>query len=99
VPADWVRESVSLDLSNHQSDYYPNEWGQEIYSGGIGYYNFMWYGRLRDGQPSNIAAEGDHGQFIYVSPANDLILVRNGTSYGDSSTQWMDAFYTAVNDL
>jgi CubicO group peptidase (beta-lactamase class C family) len=99
VSADWVQQSVSLDPSNHQSDYYPNEWGQEIYSGGSGYYNFMWYGRLRDGQPSDFAAEGDHGQLIYVSPANDLIIVRNGTSYGDSSSLWMDAFYTAAGDL
>jgi CubicO group peptidase (beta-lactamase class C family) len=59
----------------------------------------MWYGRLRDGKPSDFAAEGDHGQFIYVSPAHHLIIVRNGTSYGESSSEWMDAFYAVAEEL
>jgi CubicO group peptidase (beta-lactamase class C family) len=50
-----------------------------------GYYKYMWYGRLREGMPSDFAAEGDHGQIIYVSPAHDLIIVRNGTAYGLST--------------
>lgn len=99
VSADWVQQSVTVDPSNDRSDYYPEGWGQEIYSDGSGYYNFMWYGRLRDGQASDFAAEGDHGQFIYVSPANNVIVVRNGTSYGESSSQWIDAFYRAANEL
>jgi CubicO group peptidase (beta-lactamase class C family) len=99
VSAGWVQESVTLDPSNHQSDYYPEGWGQEIYSAGSGYYYFMWYGRLRDGQPSDFAAEGDHGQFIYISPANNVIIVRNGTSYGQSSKQWIDAFYAVAEGL
>jgi CubicO group peptidase (beta-lactamase class C family) len=99
VSADWVHGSVSLDPANDRSDYYPNDWGQEIYSDGSGYYNYMWYGRLRDGKPSDFAAEGDHGQFIYVSPAHHLIIVRNGTSYGESSSQWMDAFYAVAEEL
>ena len=99
VSADWVRASVSLNPANHRSDYYPDEWGQEIYSDGSGYYNFMWYGRLREGQLSDFAAEGDHGQFIYVSPAHNLIIVRNGTSYGQSTSEWMEALYVAAGDL
>jgi hypothetical protein len=36
-------------------------------------------------------ALGNLGQFIYVSPAKDLIIVRNGEEYGVKSTgeEWV----------
>ena len=100
ISADWVSTTVTLDTTQHRSDYYPNEWGQAIYDDGGGFYNRMWYGKLRGDLPADFAAEGDHGQFIYVSPAHDVIIVRNGTSYGGvSSTAWTDAFYEAAPRL
>lgn len=99
VSSNWVRESVSLNPEHDRSDYYPDDWGREVYADGAGFYNYMWYGRLREGHPADFAAEGDHGQFIYVSPAYDLIIVRNGTSYGESPSVWIDAFYEAAENL
>ena len=39
--------------------------------------------------------KGDHGQFIYVSPAKNLIIVRNGLEYGYdwSWADWIEAAY------
>ena len=99
ISTDWVEESTSLDSEAHDSEYYANEFGQRVYANGEGYYKYMWYGRLRDGHPSDFIAEGDHGQLIYMSPSNRLIIVRNGTAYGISGSEWIDAFYNVADQL
>ena len=99
LSAEWVEESTSLDPPTHNADYYSRGWGPSVYDDGAGYYKYMWYGRLRVGEPADIMAEGDHGQFIYISPANDVIIVRNGTEFGLTSEQWIDAFYRLAGGL
>jgi CubicO group peptidase (beta-lactamase class C family) len=99
VSAEWVEESTSLDPTTHNADYYSRAWGPFVYDDGGGYYKYMWYGWLRDGEPADIMAEGDHGQFIYLSPANNVIIVRNGTEFGLESEDWIDAFYRLAGDL
>lgn len=97
VSSEWVQESTSLDPAIHNPDYYSNDFGQEIYSDGD--YQYMWCGRLREGEPSDLFVEGGHGQIIYVSPAHRLIIIRNGTAYGIPGSQWTDTFYRAADDL
>ena len=99
VPEEWVSESTSLDPSTQNVDYYSHSFGDFVYIDGDGYYRYMWYGRLRDGQPADYFAEGDHGQTIYVSPANGVVIVRNGTEYGISAGAWVDGFFQAAEDL
>jgi CubicO group peptidase (beta-lactamase class C family) len=59
----------------------------------------MWYGYFRSGGEPDFAAEGDHGQFIYVSPQKDLIIVRDGDEYGISWDAWVKLFYEFASDL
>lgn len=62
VPAEWVAESTS-----------PNR----VWEG----YGFQWWlsGRTEPGLPADLyAALGHDGQFIYVIPSLDLVVVRNG---------------------
>jgi CubicO group peptidase (beta-lactamase class C family) len=99
VSAEWVEESTSLDPTTHNADYYSHAWGPFVYDDGDGYYKYMWYGWVRDGQPADIMAEGDHGQFIYVSPAHDVIIVRNGDEFGLSSGEWIHAFHRLAGEL
>jgi CubicO group peptidase (beta-lactamase class C family) len=99
ISADWVAESTSLDPATHTPSYYAASFGPDIYNGGSGYYKYMWYGKLRGDGPPDIAAEGDHGQIIYISPANDVIIVRNGTRFGIPLSEWTDAFYRVAGDL
>jgi CubicO group peptidase (beta-lactamase class C family) len=33
------------------------------------------------GRPNLLLGQGNHGQFIYVAPERDLVLVRFGTDY------------------
>lgn len=99
VSGDWVEESTSLDPATHNPDYYSHSFGPYVYDDGAGYYKYMWYGKLRPGQSADIMAEGDHGQVIYVSPANDVVIVRNGTGYGIPLKDWIDSFYEVSGTL
>jgi hypothetical protein len=53
----------------------------------------MWYTLERADGGYDFAAEGDKGQFIYVSPRYDLVIVRNGTEFGMGSAEWTNLFY------
>lgn len=99
LSAAWVEEATSLDPATQNADYYSHAWGPWVYDGGHGYYKYMWYGWLRDDGPADIMAEGDHGQYIYLSPANNVIIVRNGNEYGMPSKDWVDAFYQVAGEL
>ena len=53
----------------------------------------MWWGLERPDGSYDFSAEGDKGQFIYVSSEHDLVIVRNGIQYGLSTAEWLDLFY------
>jgi CubicO group peptidase (beta-lactamase class C family) len=99
VSPGWVDESTSLDPATHNADYYSRAWGPAVYDDGNGYYKYLWYGLLREAAPADVFAEGDHGQFVYVSPANGVIIVRNGDEWGLSSGEWIEAFYRIAGEL
>ncbi|WP_152039463.1 serine hydrolase domain-containing protein [Salinigranum salinum] len=63
------------------------------------YYSFMWWGLERNGDPPDFSAIGDHGQYIYVSPANQLVIVRTGVEYGLQSRSWPDVFHQVAGEL
>lgn len=63
------------------------------------YYAFMWWGIGRADAPPDYTAEGDHGQFIYVSPSHRLVIVRTGNEYGIGSHEWMHAFAQAAEQF
>lgn len=100
IPSAWIDESVQVDKKDHSSAHYPDDFGQEIYKSLNGYYKYMWYGFFREGDGFDFTAEGDHGQFIYVSPLKNLIIVRNSTAYGDlGSEEWIRLFYQFASEL
>jgi CubicO group peptidase (beta-lactamase class C family) len=56
------------------------------------FYALMWWGVQRASGPPDFYAAGDHGQYIYVSPQDQVVIVRTGVEYGVSSSRWVDAF-------
>ena len=42
--------------------------------------------------PYAFSAAGNHGQFIFVSPEDQLIVVRNGERYGIELFEWLEVF-------
>jgi CubicO group peptidase (beta-lactamase class C family) len=87
---DWVKESTSPFIPENYVEYYSDS-VKEL--PGTGYYKYMWWGVLRDDGTYDFLAEGDKGQFIYVSPDENLVIVRNGTEYGKEPEEWVSIFY------
>lgn len=63
----------------------PAEWVKqsitaEMKEGGVSYYKYQWW-LSRNGY----YADGLHGQFVYVNPSKNLIIVRLGKRSGDAS--------------
>lgn len=103
IPEDWVKSSTQVDLNTYTADYYPDEFGQEIFDELNGYYKYMWYGFFQNGDATgdgyDFMAEGDLGQFIYVSPHKKIIIVRNGEDWGIPSSEWTKAFYQFATEF
>jgi CubicO group peptidase (beta-lactamase class C family) len=86
----WVDESTQPLYPPNYDDYY-SEWYELL--PGEGHYKYMWYSLVSEDGSYDFAAEGDKGQFIYVSPLNHLVIVRNGIGYGIASEEWFHLFY------
>ena len=70
---------------------------QGVYGGRT--YGLMWWGVERPSGPPDFYAAGDHGQYIYVSPQQRVVIVRTGVEYGVQSSQWVGAFTRAADGL
>ena len=59
-----------------------------------------WRQVLRPHGPPDYFAAGDLGQFLYVSPSHNVVIVRNGFSYGHIPFKdWIVVFYNAATRL
>jgi len=96
VLADWVAESTQSDTSIDYDEYYYDDF---IFVNGKGYYKYMWWGIQRDSQTYDFIALGNKGQFIYISPQTNLMILRFGESYGafGGAQGWIDMFYDFVS--
>lgn len=88
VPAEWVALASGADPTGRATAFADDE-----------YYAYMWWGYPRNQDSPDFTAEGDHGQYIYVSPAHQIIIVRNGTEYGLESREWIEAFGRVAEEL
>lgn len=92
----WIQESILGEHNPQEERYYETSFGPEIFNAANGgYYQYMWYGLAREGGPDDFFAAGNKGQFIYMSPQANLIIVRNGESYGQDMGEfdWIEIFY------
>lgn len=63
------------------------------------YYKHFWWGQKRADGGYDFSARGNHGQFVFVSPANQVVIARNGRDYGVPPRQWMAVFEAMADDL
>jgi CubicO group peptidase (beta-lactamase class C family) len=95
ISAQWIKESIRDE--GHPGDYYETSFGPEIRDAAEGgYYQYMWYGLKRDGGVDDFYAAGRYGQLIYVSPQANLVIVRNGETYGPEMGlfDWIEILYS-----
>jgi len=97
IPAEWVVASTQADTSLDYDNYYYDDF---IFADGRGYYKYMWWGMQRDGQEYDFSAIGNKGQFIYVSPQKNLLILRYGENYGEygGAQGWVDLFYDFASE-
>lgn len=90
ISSAWVNESTQPLLPNNYDVYYPTFFKSLP---GQAYYGYMWWGMARGEGSYDFSAEGDKGQYIYVSPQKNMVIVRNGIEYGIPTEKWLDLFY------
>jgi CubicO group peptidase (beta-lactamase class C family) len=98
IPTEWVAESTLADTTVDYNRYYYDGF---IFENGQGYYKYMWWGIQREAQNHDYFALGNHGQFIYISPQRNLIILRFGESYGEfgGAQGWVDMFYSFATEI
>jgi CubicO group peptidase (beta-lactamase class C family) len=100
IPDAWVRESTTAEPAVRDQSYYVDEYGQHILNAAEGgFYKYMWYGLLRDGEANDFFATGNKGQYIYISPSKHLIIVRHGEDYGIEAQDWIEIFYAVATSM
>jgi len=98
IPQSGIAEPTQADTSVDYANYYDDDF---IFASGHGYYKYMWWGIQRDDQDYDFMALGNHGQFIYISPRKNLLILRFGESYGelDGAQGWVDMFYEFATSI
>ena len=97
IPASWVGESTA-PIPTAQRSFADQEWRE---SGG--YYGYMWWGPQRPDGSYDFAAMGHLGQYIMISPDENIIMVRHGISEeGEGRWEvddWGDVFLSLVEQV
>jgi CubicO group peptidase (beta-lactamase class C family) len=83
VSEDWVRAATRADTTAGAPSYF-------------GYRYFWWIDVER---PGRFYAMGKYGQYIYVAPDADAVVVRLGSSSGVDNTTWLATFRDIVDQL
>jgi CubicO group peptidase (beta-lactamase class C family) len=63
------------------------------------YYQLFWWGNRREDGKYDFSARGNHGQFVFVSPANDVVIARFGSRYGIAAGEWIALFAGIADKL
>lgn len=96
LPAQWVAGSTRENPAVNRAAFYPKT---QYFGAMKGYYGYMWWGIHRDGDGHDFSAIGKYGQYIYVSPAKNLIIVRFGERYGVEFDEWMQILSRFAGDI
>jgi CubicO group peptidase (beta-lactamase class C family) len=91
VPAEWVRQSVkgTIPLDVWDADY------RRI---GVWNYGYQWW--LISEEEGSFLANGKDGQYLYVNPAQDIVILRLGWSTGKLPlSQWLNLFRSVSAEL
>lgn len=90
IPEDWVRSTTDTRTKIELEEYDGRQWG----------YRAGWWIVPRPEGRSDYSAIGRTGQFIYVSPQFNTVVVRNGPGRGDwGDRDWTELFYFLAERL
>ena len=64
---------------------------------GFDSYRFFWW--VDEQRPGRFYALGNFGQYIYVAPDADSVLVRLGRDWGVDNQTWLATFRAIADDI
>jgi CubicO group peptidase (beta-lactamase class C family) len=83
IPTAWVDESTGVDMSTAL----------------VPYYRYFWWVNAKQKGKHHFFAAGNHGQYIYLIPEQDLLMVRFGRADpGRQFPRIMEALAAAIGD-
>ena len=84
LPSEWIERSTRGAFASEV-------WDEDFRAAGLQNYGYSWW--LASDEEGDYLALGKDGQYIYVNPAADTLIVRLGWSQGDLPTsQWLRLF-------
>jgi CubicO group peptidase (beta-lactamase class C family) len=84
VPAEWVRQSVKGSIPD-------DVWDTDYRRIGVWNYGYQWW--LISEEEGSFLANGKDGQYLYINPAQDIVILRLGWSTGNLPlSQWLSLF-------
>jgi len=84
VNEDWISRSTIASTPLAQDDI-----DSEFLKGKVVGYKYMWYSRENERGGKDFFASGKYGQYLYVSPENNTVIVRTGAGSGEIA-YWPD---------
>lgn len=100
VPAKWVIEATTMsdDARSDNHTYYSLYDASMTFQSHTVYYKYHWWGLDHGNGAYDYFAAGNFGQYIYISPSKSLIIVRNGSSYGNVDS-WPAIFFRVAEQF
>jgi CubicO group peptidase (beta-lactamase class C family) len=83
VSEDWVRAATGADTTSGSASYFS--------------YGYFWW--LDAERPGRFYAMGKYGQYIYVAPDADAVVVRFGRDWGVGNMTWLATFREVADQL
>jgi CubicO group peptidase (beta-lactamase class C family) len=84
ISREWVEESTRADTSTDPSLDY----------------QYFWWVNSANGEIYQFSARGKYGQYIYVAPEKDLVIVRLGKEEGEKGYDyWIELFEQLATKL
>ncbi|WP_059174062.1 serine hydrolase [Bacillus sp. FJAT-27445] len=82
----WIKRSTLSEFPRNSDEYK----GSFLENRNIGY-KYMWYSTPNNNGGFDYFAMGKYGQYLYMSPENNIVILRTGKSYGNVD-RWEDVF-------
>lgn len=95
IPKDWIARATQPQ--DRPKGYYDSLVKNNLY------YNYLWWGKFRNGQnnANDFFGMGNKGQYVYICPEKHLIIIRLGFEYGfnPGANAWPSMFYQFASEF
>ena len=73
--------------------------GESTAAGPASYFGYAYFWWLDAERPGRYYAQGKYGQYVYVAPDADAVVVRLGRDWGNANVSWLATFRDIADQL